>query len=258
MNHTLSSVFKNKGYIIIKNIFSNDEQNLLVNISKKLYNLPNVKNRYLKYYENTGSERVLSRVEHFYRDHPLLMDLLNTKVEPILSSVHNTQLTLFKDKINWKQPGCGAFKPHQDFEAWNDFPPKYFVSCALFADNSTIENGCLEMGESDTIDFNNIILDNENGVITQPIEDSITWKPVIVNPADLVIFNSFVPHRSSNNNSNNMRRVFYFTYNYENDGMHYNDYFKKKRQVLPPDFERDNRNNKIDLNSKYNLANPIS
>ena len=41
------------------------------------------------------------------------------------------------------------------------------------------------------------------------------------------------------------------------NGKNYEDYFKKKREMLPPDIEKDNTK-VYNQNSKYNLANPIS
>ena len=54
---------------------------------------------------------------------------------------------LFKDKINWKNPGGQGFGAHQDQPAWDDFPPNKFVTAAMFVNNTTKENGCLEFAE---------------------------------------------------------------------------------------------------------------
>ena len=82
------------------------------------------------------------------------------------------------------------------------------------------------------------------------------WEPLLTNTSDLIIFDAYVPHRSGPNLSDNPRRVLYFTYNLKEDGEHYDEYFKRKRIEFPPDFERD-QNTKTNLDSKYNLANPI-
>jgi len=100
------------------------------------------------------------------------------------------------------------------------------------------------------------VLKNTNGCINDDIVASFNWEPVLVKPGDMVIFNALVPHRSGKNMSDSTRRIFYFTFNKLSEGIHYFDYFKKKREVMPPDIDRD-PNKKYNTVNKYNLANPI-
>ena len=60
------------------------------------------------------------------------------------------------------------------------------------------------------------------------------------------MFNSFVPHKSDNNNSENSRRIMYLTFNNKSEGDYYENYNKNKRKYFPP-----NKDN------KYNLGNPM-
>ena len=246
--------FNRCGFIVLRNFFTDLTSSKITETAERLYNLPEVENSYMKYYENSGEERILSRIEYFYKSDDFIRSLIDEEITPLISKLLGERSCLLKDKLNWKLPGGGAFKPHQDFEAWSDFPAKCYITCALFADFCTKENGCLEMVESAHKDG---ILKNTNGTINREIVDNLNWKPILVSPADLVVFDSYVPHRSEKNTSNSTRRVFYFTYNKESEGNYYEDYFKKKREELPPDFERDPKK-KYNLQSKYNLANPIS
>ena len=169
-------------------------------------------------------------------------------------------MILFKDKLNWKIGGGKGFKPHQDHPAWTDFPPDKFINVALFANNSTIENGCLEFGinEKTKQKYTELVKYNENGTgeLDSEIEDSLTWYPAITSPKDILIFDSYIPHRSKENKTQNSRRIFYFTYNEIKYGDLYDKYLEKKRIEFPPDIERTNSNIKISGN-KYNLANPM-
>lgn len=246
--------YKRDGFIVLKDFFTPLESEAIVNSAENLFNLPDVKGQYMKYYENTNKDRVLCRIEKFFSIESRIINLLKSKIIPKLTELEGKPMTLFKDKLNWKLSGGGKFKPHQDFEAWNDFPPKYYTTVALFADECTKENGCLQMVRGKDKEG---ILKNTNGCIDSNLVDNFNWEHVLVKPSDMVIFNSFVPHRSDKNMSNNTRRVFYFTFNYLEDGSFYDAYFKKKREELPPDIERD-PNKKYNLNSKYNLANPIN
>ena len=58
-------------------------------------------------------------------------------------------------------------------------------------------------------------------------------------PGDAVFFDSFVPHRSGPNLSDEPRRVLYVTYNRLADGDHRAPYYADKRRSYPPDVERE-------------------
>ena len=127
----------------------------------------------------------------------------------------------------------------------------------MFGDRCTLENGCLEMvsGMHRNGIFSNSY--DKGGGISDNISHSFKWNPILSGVQDLVIFDSYTPHKSEANTSNNSRRILYFTFNKESEGNHYETYFKKKRAMLPPDIECD-PNKDYNLNSKYNLGNPIS
>jgi mannose-6-phosphate isomerase-like protein (cupin superfamily) len=54
----------------------------------------------------------------------------------------------FKDKINFKWPGGGAFSPHQDFPAYELFGPGEHVTAMVCIDRATFENGCLQVAQN--------------------------------------------------------------------------------------------------------------
>ena len=249
--------FNYNGFIHLKNVFSKGDVEIFNSSAKRLSNLPEVRYQYMKYYEtcNKTNERILARMENFVNNNEftILNRIINLKVTPIVEEVIEKRMVIFKDKINWKLPGGGGFEPHQDHDAWSDFPLTKFITAAIFIDNSTLENGCLQVAENM---HTSGILPNNNGCISNEITDNFHWIPLITSPTDLVLFDSYTPHMSKLNNSDKSRRAFYLTYNLRDEGNFYSEYFKKKRIEFPPDFERDNT--KININSKYNLANPIN
>ena len=87
-------------------------------------------------------------------------------------------------------------------------------------------------------------------------ENQLKWDYLESTPSDLLIFDSFIPHRSDKNNSQSSRSIFYFTYNKLEEGNFYNQYVENKRKYFPPENERDGNNINIE-NNKYNLGNPI-
>ena len=98
------------------------------------------------YYEkNKDNIKLKSRIEHFISYHQGMSELINQKCRPLVEYIYGQPMNLFKDKINWKYGGGKGFKAHQDHQ-WDDFEPDRFLSMALFANKTTIENGCLEFG----------------------------------------------------------------------------------------------------------------
>lgn len=248
------SRFESDGFVLLDNFLSEEESNLLGKFADNAYDIPEIKESYMKYYEkNKDGNRILARFENFRGLDKNLDKLLETKLKPCVEEILGKSVNQFKDKMNWKLPGGGAFKAHQDHMAWSDFPPKYYVTLAIFVDNCTKENGCLEMVRGRHKEG---IYDGDNGTIGEKWENEFKWEAQYANVGDVVLFDSFVPHRSGPNVSEGSRRVIYLTFNLSEEGDWYDEYFEKKRKNFPPDFER-NSDTKIDLNSKYNLANPI-
>lgn len=246
-----SNSLKKNGYILIKDYFKPDEVFFIKNLKKNLEELQEEKGKYMIYYEKINNKNVRSRVEHFVPYFESINNLLKTNIEPLLEKILNEKITLFKDKLNWKYPNGDGFKVHQDHPAWSDFPISRFYSVSLFADEATQANGCLEIAKEN----NNNGLYNANGCINETVENSLHWEYLEATSADLLIFDSFIPHRSAKNTTNKSRSIFYFTYNKLSEGDYYNDYVKNKRKYFPPTNERTNTINVE--NNKYNLGNPL-
>ena len=70
-------------------------------------------------------------------------------------------------------------------------------------------------------------------------EDSLDYILCPTNPGDVVLFDSYCPHRSKPNNTSKPRRVLYITYNKLSDGDHRSKYYADKRLHYPQDCERD-------------------
>ena len=243
--------FKKDGYLRVRDYLNDEDIRIISDMANHLYELPEVKGSYMKYYEKDNI-KLLSRVENFYNIELEFKNLVETKLKAFAELIVENRLSLFKDKINWKLPGGGGFTAHRDFRAWSKFPPKYYVTLALSVDNCIIENGCLEM----VSDKDKNIPEEDNGLLSEKEINELEWKYVETSKKDILLFNSLVPHRSGPNKSDNARRMIFLTYNLEDEGNHYKDYFVTKRSELPPPFERD-ENTVIDENTIYSLGNPI-
>ena len=247
-------ILNKDGLILIKNFFSEEDSNRIVEFANQLENYQEEKGKWMIYFED-GKKK--SRIENFLNYHKELQQFINNRVKNKVEEVLAKKINLFKEKLNWKYGGGNGFKAHQDHPAFNDFNCKIFYTVALFANNSTKENGCLEFSKGD---YKYNILDyesNNSGKISQEIENKLKWEKIETTPRDLVIFDSFVPHRSDKNYTNNSRRIFYFTYNLKEEGEYHNSYIIKKRREFPPDIEREAGKDYNSLGNKYNLANPL-
>lgn len=242
------------GFLLLKNYFNPEEISQIISFKKQLEDLREEKGKWMIYYEEKNEENLKSRIENFTNYHPNIKTFLDENIMPLLNNICEDKMTLFKDKINWKLPNGNGFKPHQDHPAWDDFNVSRFYSVALFGNPSTIQNGCLEISSGK----NNIgVLNSDSNCIKPEIEKTLDWKYLETSSADLLIFDSFIPHKSGKNNTNASRSIFYFTYNKLKEGDHYNEYVKQKRLHFPPPNERDSSNIKT-TNNKYNFGNPFN
>ena len=249
------TTFESEGYVLIKNFFSTEEATNIVKYANELEEWDEKAYKWMIYFENNKKK---SRIENFIQYHENLRDLLNKKIKPLVNETYGGNMLLFKDKLNWKYGKGKGFKPHQDHPAWNDFEPDRYISVALFANECTEENGCLEFGISEN-KFTGMCEYNKKGLgeILPEIEDSLKWVPATSSPRDILLFDSYVPHRSHGNRTDGSRRIFYFTFNEEKYGDLFDNYLKQKRKEFPPDIERIIDDSVKIIGNKYNLANPM-
>jgi len=251
-------IFSKNGYVFINNFFSVDESKKIVGWADDLSKWEECAFKWMIYYEDSSNVKNKARVENFLEYHKDMNQFVRDKLTPTVNDIYNEDMVLFKEKINWKLANGKGFKAHQDQPAWTDFPPNKYVTVVLFANNSTVENGCLEIAKTDRID--KIVSYNESGSgeIDKTIEDSYEWDHITATPRDILLFDSYVIHRSDDNKTNESRRHFYFTYNPKSDGDFYNEYLEKKRKEFPPEIERHENKTYNIMGNKYNLANPIN
>lgn len=186
------------------------------------------------------------RFEYLTGYSKMIQTFVTQNVKPIIDDFLDAPFTLFKDKCNLKHPNGGAFSPHQDIAAYYHFGPSYFVTAALFLDDATIENGCLEMAGQYRQELSNTpnitecpfgefpFLDfykggKHNGDIQSDITHQLSWTPVEAQRGNIVLFDAYVPHQSKANASTKKRRVFFFTFNVASDGNLYHTYYETKR-----------------------------
>ncbi len=229
--------FNNTGFLVIRNLYDDEKMKEIIAWTDEVTNYPEVPGKYMMYFEQSqldSDKRILSRMEDVEPYHKGFSELFTQgEIQKITSQLFDDDALLFKDKINFKMPGGDGFKAHQDVQAGWDRYAKLHITALVSIDPSTVENGCLEMASGH----------HNQGLIGEqwkPLEeDALDYISVTTEPGDAVFFDSFAPHRSGPNLSNEQRRVLYVTYNARHEGDHRRQYYDDKRLSYPPDIERE-------------------
>ncbi len=217
---------------------------------------PETPGKWMKYFEpGLDGRRQLCRVESFLAYHEGFDDFVNgAPMLELIGELLAEEAILFKEKINFKLPGGAGFAPHQDAPAFTSFGQSTHVTAMLSVDATTPENGCLEIatrpGAAATLPT------AEDLTIATEVVDRLDWVAVPTAPGDLLLFDSYLPHRSAENRSYSARRAVYLTYAKAAEGDHRLAYYRKKRDVFPPDCEREPGRD-YGPAGVFNVGNPI-
>lgn len=139
--------------------------------------------------------------------------------EPMQAFVGDPNPSLFTEKLNLKRPGIGGINPmHQDYPYWVDSAqdPTRVATAMLFLDDSTLENGCLQVvpGSHRSGQWRNRTDSDEFGAneIDVKAYADVEMVPVPLKAGSMVMFGSFLVHCSEVNHSALQRRALLFSY----------------------------------------------
>jgi len=257
--------FKENGYLWIKNFFSEEQTILLKSWAERINGdaqgllevmqkngwtqaefLKNVPGALIVVPE-AKDPNLVCRTEDMLTCYPDLYHLVAGTITSYIGYLLGEPYVLFKDKLNFKWPGGGAFPPHQDFPAFEFLGPREHITAMVCIDPATLENGCLQVAGCWRSSFEgDPALDPEklqaglavlpyvkggksHGSIQPAYVEKINWIPLETAPGDLVIFDSFLPHYSEPNQSEHSRRAMFFTHNRLKEGEHRTAYYHTKR-----------------------------
>ena len=141
--------FKRDGFLVVRGMFSPEEMEDITAWTSEVQNRPETPGQQMMYFEQSLTEkgkRILNRIEAFSSYHDGFKTMCRTgKLPQAASDLFEEQSVLFKDKINFKQPGGDGFCAHQDQQAGWDKYASNFISALICVDEATIENGCIEV-----------------------------------------------------------------------------------------------------------------
>ncbi len=263
---TERNFFKEHGYLWIKDFFSDEQvvllkkwaeeinsasQNILFLSKTSSLSLQDLAKRIPQspiVVPEAGDPNLVCRAEDISSSFAGLYHFMMGTVTEYIGRLLGEPHVLFKDKINFKWPGGGAFLPHQDYPAYELLGARAHVTAMISIDLATLDNGCLQiahgwkeslMGEPN-VDGEELaqgravlpfaIGGPEHGSIQPTLCAKMNWLPLKTSPRDLVIFDSFLPHYSEPNHSNHSRRAMFFTHNRLAEGDFRTAYYYAKRQ----------------------------
>ena len=229
--------FARQGYLLVPKAFDNADMKLVETWTRELVALPEEPGKHWVYHEASlldPSQRILNRIENIAAHHEGFRNLADA-LKDAVGQLLGEEAALFKEKINFKMPGGDGFKPHQDSQAgWDDYAD-YFISALVCIDASTEENGCLKVAGGH----------HKKGLFRrwEPLtEDDMAGMDFVscpTGPGDLIFFDSYAPHASEPNLTDQTRRLYYATYNRLSAGDHLARYYADKHKNFPPDIERE-------------------
>jgi len=228
--------FEKDGFITIKGALSPDNIRDFTKWTDDVLAIPEEARKQWVYHEKSLKEdgvKLVNRIENITPFHNGFRKMTETLRQPV-GQLFGEEAILFKEKINFKMPGGDGFKPHQDSQAgWNIYAD-YFISILVSIDTATTENGCLQFCRGN----------HKRGLYKswEPLSDDdiadMEFIDITTEPGDIVIFDCFTPHQSYPNMSNEIRRIYYATYNRKSAGDYQEQYYADKYKSYPPDIDQ--------------------
>lgn len=239
LNQEQVSEFKHKGFIVLKSFFDKAAIDKVSAWLDELRDKTPGNGEEAKYHEKSliTGQNILVRIENVLGDrNPEMTKLLiSPKTVECLASLFGEPPVLFKEKVNYKPPGCRPDKLHQDHAAgWNAYGD-FYISMGIVVDENRKDNAAISFMKSGNYERKLM------GPEWKPLsEDDPPYSPaeeyvlLEADPGDVVFFDSFVPHGSPANTGNRRRRNIFLTFNKQSDGDTRAKYYKDKWAKYPP------------------------
>lgn len=231
--------FRQRGFIVKPGFFPADTVRQVSDWLDRLSAAPAAGGTEARYYEKSpvSGQNILVRVEHFLGpDNPAITKLLlHPAAMGALADLLEEPAALFKEKVNYKLPGCRADKLHQDQSAgWNAYCD-FFITLAMAVDDNRKDNAALTFMQSGN--YERSLMAPEWQPLTQedpPYSPADEYCLIEANAGDAIFFDCYVPHGSPPNTSARPRRNIYLTFNRRSAGDMRRRYYDDKWASYPP------------------------
>ncbi len=217
------------GYLKIPRFFSTEEIADLQTWVSEISRWKLTSDKWMHHYESTPDGPRLSRSENFVPYHTgMEATVTRGKVLDVVSELMAEPAVLYKEKINYKYPGGGGYAAHQDAPAYEFV--NYHITCLISVDSATPESGCLYFAPGRHRE--GFIALDEKGCVAPETAAEMAWVAVTTDPGDILLFGSYIPHKSPANRSEHPRRIIYLTYNASSQGDWREQYYADKREAF--------------------------
>jgi 2-aminoethylphosphonate dioxygenase len=172
-----------------------------------------------------------------------------------LEQLSGEPMLLFKEKINYKLAGSGGFAPHIDSTAYTHVKNIKHLTILLAVDATNTTNGGLEVVSASH--NMTVPIDPSNNCIDAAWVNSQTWIPVDLEPGDMLVFGSYLAHRSGANHSKGDRKAVYATYNCTAEGDLRRAYYEDRKQLWPATHMRKQGEEYAEGAMRYGFGSPM-
>jgi ectoine hydroxylase-related dioxygenase (phytanoyl-CoA dioxygenase family) len=129
-------------------------------------------------------------------------------------AVFDDDVSLFEDKLNLKLPGGAGFPWHQDWSCCWRAHTDELVTCFIYLDDSTEDNGCLKVvPRSHAGKGIRPFREGSEFAIQITDEDRERVTPLPLSAGDMIAFDPYLLHYSAPNRTHHPRRAIIYTYN---------------------------------------------
>ena len=208
--------FNKNGFIIKKQLFTDDEINKLINF---INSNSDKENQSRKTKSSTGNLNLT--IWNYPSDDLFGKFSTNERIVKPMEKYLGDEVYHYHSKIIWKKPGDGGFDWHQDYGYWYHNACLYpdMGSCFIMLDKATKENGCLKVlkgshkvgrighGVSDTPEQT---ADMERITELEKRHESVY---ITAEPGDVLFFHANLLHSSDQNKSSESRRTLIVCFN---------------------------------------------
>ena len=227
--------FDKLGWCLLPHFFSTDEVARIALWSDQVLDRARGVEARMVYGETSLTDpdvTLIRRIERFCDDHMPFNDLLrHGRHLAIVATLLGGPACLFKEKINTKFSGGSGYGVHQDQQAgWTAFAP-VFVTAMICIDRINSDNGGFRIAN---IARCNHLVAGEWRDLDYEQSQRFNLKEIALEPGDLLLFDSFVPHGSGPNLTQDVRRAVFATYNNSKFGDQRSSYFSLKEASAPP------------------------
>jgi hypothetical protein len=160
---------------------------------------------------------LVSKIFRLHRDTVFAEFAASGRVTDLLTGIVGPRLDCFLSQFIFKNPGAWGQPWHQDSYYFPFDPPRPVAGVWLAVTPATLENGCLHvLAGSHREPVHEHVPDRRPGANYGYVEivdhDMAAAAPVLMEPGDLLLFDSHLMHRSTDNTSAGRRGAMVFHY----------------------------------------------